>query len=169
MPGPDHDDDTLRDSGATESAADPREGPRRLREALAAYVHALHRGWLERVRAAGADLDGLPLTGEPFTVAVVAARRLHLVATRDALPGLAGHEAPVEDALDGMTWRVRFLDPTVVPALADPSAAADPVAALGITTTLYRLEVGDDGALSPHQATHAGHGLAAAHLRTGHD
>lgn len=145
-------------------ADDPREGPRRLREALAAYVRTLHQGWIDRVRGAGVDVEDLPLGGEPFTVAIVAARRLHLIATRDPLPPVAAHEQVVDDELDGVTWQVRFLDPTVVPELAELDEEAHPADLVGVSTTLYHLEVSLDGALSPHQATHAGHGLAASHL-----
>lgn len=146
---------------------DPREGPRQLRAALADYIRALHRGWLERVQDAGAEVGDLPLGADPFTVAVVAARGLHLLATRDELPPVADHEQVVTDELDGLSWEVRFLDPTVVPELADLDDDADVAMLLGVSTTLYRLDVALDGALSPHQATHAGHGLASSHLRGG--
>lgn len=147
---------------------DPREGPRQLREALAAYVRTLHRAWLDRVKDAGAEAGDLPLGAGPFTVTVVAARQLHLLATRDELPPVADHEQIVTDELDGLSWQVRFLDPTVVPELADLDADTDAAALLGVGTTLYRLDVSLDGALSPHQATHAGHGLASSHLRGVH-
>lgn len=147
---------------------DPREGPRRLREALAAYVRALHRGWLDRVQDAGAEVGDLPLGAGSFTVAIVAAQRLHLLATRDELPPVADHEQVVTDELDGVSWQVRFLDPTVVPELADLDGDADAAALLGVGTTLYRLDVALDGSLSPHQAIHAGHGLASSHLGVGH-
>lgn len=147
---------------------DPREGPRQLREALAAYVWALHRGWLDRVQGAGSEAGDLPLGAAPFTVAIVAARRLHLLATRDELPPIADHEQVLTDELDGVSWQVRFLDPTVVPELADLDDDVDVAALLGVAATLYRLDVAFDGALSPHQATHAGHGLASSHLRDSH-
>lgn len=146
-------------------ADDPHEGPRRLREALAAYVRTLHRGWVDRVHEAGADVGDLPLGAGPFTVAVVAAPRLHLLATRDELPPVAEHEQVIDDEVDGVVWQVRFLDPTVVPELADLDEHGDAAGVVGVSTTLYHLEVSLDGALSPHQATHAGHGLAASHLR----
>lgn len=148
------------------SAAD---GPAGLRAALAEYVRAVHRSWHETVRAAGRDATSLPLGGAPFDVAVVAGRQLHVLATRDPLPAVALHEHPVEDALDGMAWRVRFLDATVVPELADAAQGPGPDVRtiLGVDTVLYHLTVEVDGALSGHQAVHAGSGLARSHLDRG--
>ena len=141
-------------------------GPADLRGALADYVHALHQSWWEAVRGAGVDPSSLPLGTGAFTVAVVAAQELHLVATRDPLPARAAHEQPIEGRLGELAWEVRFLDATVVPALAGPVPAdgGDVTDLLGIDTTLYHLRVSVDGALSPHQAMHAGTGLAHAHL-----
>jgi hypothetical protein len=141
-------------------------GPADLRGALADYVHALHQSWWEAVRAAGVDPTTLPLGTGSFTVAVVAAQELHLLATRDALPPRAAHEQPIEGRLGELEWEVRFLDATVVPELADadPGDGPDVTGLLGIDTTLYHLRVTVDGALSPHQAMHAGTGLAHAHL-----
>jgi hypothetical protein len=141
-------------------------GPADLRGALADYVHALHQSWWEAVRGAGGDPATLPLGTGTFTVAVVAAQQLHLIATRDPLPARAAHEQPVEGRLGELAWEVRFLDATVVPALAGPvpGDGADITDILGIDTTLYHLRVSVDGALSAHQAMHAGTGLAHAHL-----
>lgn len=142
------------------------QGPASLRSALADYVHALHQSWWEAVRGAGADPATLPLGTGAFTVAVVAARELHLVATRQPLPARAAHEQPIEGRLGELAWEVRFLDATVVPELAGPAPddGDDITDVLGVDTTLYHLRVSVDGALSPHQAMHAGTGLAHAHL-----
>jgi hypothetical protein len=141
-------------------------GPADLRVALADYVHALHQSWWEAIRTAGADPAALPLGTGPFTVAVVAAQELHLLATRDPLPPRAAHEQPIEGRLGELVWEVRFLDATVVPSLAGPAPGdgAEVTGLLGIDTTLYHLRVTVDGALSAHQAMHAGTGLAHAHL-----
>ena len=140
-------------------------GPDELRAALAEYVAAVHRSWRDTVVGAGAEPDGLPLGGRPFEVAVVAGQQLHVLATRDDLPAVADHEQPVEDQLEGLRWQVRFLDPTVVPALADAAPDGPDVRALlGIDQVLYHLTVQVDGALTGHQAVHAGSGLAQAHL-----
>ena len=146
-------------------ASDPAD----LRGALADYIHALHQSWWEAVRTAGVDPATLPLGTGPFTVAVVAAKELHLVATRGTLPPRAAHEQPIEGRLGELAWEVRFLDATVVPALAGPVPAdgGEKVTdLLGIDATLYHLRVSVAGALSPHQAMHAGTGLAHAHLPT---
>lgn len=145
-------------------------GPEGLRRALAAYVAALHEAYLEVAgRAAPDRLDELPLAGAPFSVAVVAAPDLHLVATREPLPALAVHEEPLWGELGELSWQVRFLDATVLPELGaepDPARSARErvLAALGVGATLYHLMVGSDTALGPHHAMHAGTGLANAHL-----
>jgi hypothetical protein len=79
-------------------------GPADLRGALADYVHALHQSWWESVRSAGVDPSTLPLGTGTFTVAVVAAQELHLVATRDALSARAAHEQPIEGRLGELAW-----------------------------------------------------------------
>jgi hypothetical protein len=141
-------------------------GPADLRRALADYVHALHGAYLDTLRARAAAPDVLPLGIAPFTVAVVAATGLHLVATRDDLPTPRAHEEPVTASLPPLEWTVRFLDVSVVPELAavTTDAAADLLTVLGVTAPLYHLVVSLDGALSPHQAVHAGAGLAHTHL-----
>jgi hypothetical protein len=133
-----------------------------LREALARYVTALHEAYLA---AAGEHAGELPLAAGRFTVAVVAADRLHLLATRDALPPQRPHERPTESEAPPLRWQVRFLDASVVPALARGDAArVDVPHELGVTTVLYHLLVEVDATLDDHHAMHAGTGLAHAHL-----
>lgn len=141
------------------------EQARDLRSALAAYVEAVHRSWLDTVRAVGADPATLPLGTGPFVVVVAAARELHVLATRDPLPPVAPHEQIVDAHLEGLDWQVRFLDPTVVPALTEAARPDGPAAreVLALDTVLYHLTVSIDGSLTGHQAVHAGSGLARAH------
>lgn len=140
--------------------------PADLRAALAQYVAAVHRSWRDTVVAEGGEVADLPLGGQPFTVVVAAAAQLHVLATRAPLPPVADHEQVVTDELDGVAWQLRFLDPSVVPALADAARPGGPDVreVLGLDTVLYHLTVAVDGALTGHQALHAGAGLARAHL-----
>lgn len=151
----------------------PGGGPEALRRALAAYVAALHEAYLDTARGRAPDrLERLPLAGEPFAVAIVAAPELHVLGTRDPLPDRRDHEQPLWGELDPLRWEVRFLDPTVVPELGEPPGEdADlrerVLAALGIRRTLYHLMLGTEASLGPHHAMHAGTGLANAHLGSG--
>ncbi len=157
---------TSRDAPASPTDAEPGD----LRRGFAAYVAALHEAYLEAVDAAGsAATEELPLAEAPFTVAVVGGPGMHLLATRDPLPPLAAHEQPLSGQVGPLSWQVRFLDPTVEPALSAPvPSGVEPTthvrSLLGVTTSLYHLVLGPDSALTPHHAMHAGSGLANAHL-----
>lgn len=142
-----------------------RAAARDLRQALADYVKAVHSAYLSAARERGANVDALPLAGEPFTVAVVAADQLHLVATRDPLPEVQSHERPVDDEVGPVRWQVRFLDTTVVPELGDAAAdvQTDVLDLMGVSDPLYHLLVRTTGSLDSHQAMHAGTGLGNAH------
>ena len=144
----------------------PRERAAELRRSLVAYVQAVHAAYVDAARRRGAAVDGLPLAQGPFTVAVVAADQLHLLATRDELPPLLPHEEPIEDEALPLRWHVRFLDMTVLPELgsAEEVSGADVLRLLGVSTSLYHLVVNLDGSLDGHQAVHAGTGLANAHM-----
>ena len=159
---------------------DAEEGRRAadgLRRALVDYVGALHGAYLSTARGHGADPAALPLAARPFTVAVVAADRLHLVATADALPALRGHERPVDEEVTPLRWRVRFFDASVVPELGlRPPSGGEPgggepgggepvdvLGLLGVARPLYHLIVGTHSTLTAHHAAHAGTGLANAH------
>lgn len=137
----------------------PRQAADDLREAIGAYVRALHRSYLE----AGGGGENAGLAAGPFTVVAAAARSLHLLATREevAIPERGAAE-PSE--LDGLEWTIVFLDPSALPELASvPDGPDEPGAvqeALGVERTLYHLVVGQGSALTSHHAMHAGTGLA---------
>lgn len=139
---------------------------------MASYIRAIHQAYLETVsgRITTDDLDALPLAGAPFTVFAVGAGQLHVIATRDRTLEPDPREVRFEEALGPLAWSVRFLDPVVLPALglvddAGPSGGRTILEALGVQTVLYQLTSSLEGALSPHQASHAGAGLANTHLR----
>lgn len=142
-------------------------GPEQMRAAMTDYVRAVHRAYLD---AAGAlppgDRGRLPLfTAEPFTVAVVGTRYLHILATGESLPSPVGPEVSLDDELDDLRWTVRFYDPVVSPGLGmiDESGGPAPELVretLGIRSVLYHLSVPPGGGLTPHHAQHAGTGLA---------
>lgn len=144
--------------------------PEGLRASLTAYVAALHQAYLDGVRdVTPAEAARLPLCREPFTVAIVGTRHLHVIALVDRLPEPTGPEVVIEDSLPGMQWSVRFFDPVVLPSLAvisepdgpDPQAVRE---ALGIASVLYHLALPPGSGLTPHHALHAGTGLVHAHL-----
>ena len=142
-----------------------------MRASMASYIRAIHQAYLETVsgRITTDGLACLPLAGAPFTVAAVGAGQLHVIATRDLTLRPDPREVRVEDTLGPLEWSVRFLDPVVLPALglvddSGPSGGRAILKALGLGSVLYQLTSTFDGALSPHQASHAGAGLANAHL-----
>jgi hypothetical protein len=152
--------------GATSEDPGPRARAEGLRRSLVEYVHAVHGAYVAAARGYDEDPETLPLAGPSFTVAVVAADQLHLLATRDELPALRPHEQPVTDEVPPLRWQVRFLDVSVLPELGSTGAAAsgDVLQILGVSTSLYHLLVDLAGSLDGHQAMHAGTGLAHAHL-----
>lgn len=150
--------------------------PEQMRSAMADYVRAVHQAYLD---AAGAlppgDRARLPLfSAEPFTVAVVGTRYLHVLGTTDALPAPVGPEIRIEDQLEDLRWTVRFYDPVVSPGLGliDEEAAPAPDIVretLGIRSVLYHLSVPPGGGLTAHHAQHAGTGLAHSHSAADRD
>lgn len=171
---------------APDPAPDPAARARALREQLAAYVAALHEACLAAATQAGHDPADLVLADGPFTVAVIAGRGLHLVATRDDLPPRRDHEQVPVGHLPPLEWAVRFIDATVVPGLgarpatvgeeprpdAGPAPGGRPDAAhdvgpgdVGIEAVLYHLRLDASGALTTHHAMHAGTALAANLVR----
>lgn len=150
----------------------PAAGPEAMRAAMASYIRAIHQAYLETVsgRITTDGLEALPLAGTPFTVFAVGAGQLHVIATRDQTLEPDPREVWVEESLGPLAWSVRFLDPVVLPALGlvddtGPSGGRTILEALGVQTVVYQLTSSLEGALSPHQASHAGAGLANAHLR----
>lgn len=147
-------------------------GPEAMRGAMADYIHAVHQAYLEAIsgRISTEQLGKLPLLAGPFDVAAVGASQLHVIATRDLTLPLDEREITVPGGLGPLSWTVRFLDPVIVPPLGliddvGPTGGQQVVATLGVSSVLYHLTSTIAGALSPHQATHAGAGLANAHLR----
>lgn len=141
-----------------------------MRDRLRDYVAALHHAYLG---AAGVlppgDRAALPLLAAPrLTVAVAAARHLHVIATSDALPAPRGQEVQEDDRDGDLAWTVRFFDPVVLPALAQVDESAGPAPAdvrrvLGVADVAYHLTVAPGSGLTAHHAQHAGTGLANQH------
>lgn len=146
-----------------------RRGPEAMREAVRDYVWTVHTSYLDHVRhLPPGDRATLPLTAATdLTVVAAAARRLHLVATTDALPAPAGPEAAVVDEHRGARWTVRFFDASVLPGLGlladDPPAEVRRV--LGIGDAVYHLTVSAGGGLTGHHAQHSGVALANQHAK----
>lgn len=148
--------------------------PEEMRARLADYVYALHKAYLTHVELlAPAERASMPLAGQTrITVAVAAARDLHLVATTDPLPAPRGPEVEVADEFAGVSWVVRFFDPSILPELGllgsagSDEAGTNPVAVrrvLGVAEVVYHLSVSIGGALTAHHAQHAGVALANQH------
>lgn len=150
--------------------------PESMRQAMAGYVHAVHQAYLDAAMGLPpAEQARLPLlaAGE-VTVLAVGARNLHVIATTEALPAPQGQEVELADTLGPLTWRLRFFDPVIVPALGlvDESAEPQPQRirdVLGVRTVAYHLSVPPGGGLTAHHALHAGTGLAHAHAAAHRD
>ena len=143
---------------------------------MADYVRALHQAYLDAVATLPpAERARLPLVAaDRVTVAAVGVRMLHVVATVEMLPSPRGPEVQIDDALDDLSWTLRFFDPVVTPALSllDESAAPDydgVRSALGVRTVVYHLAVPPGGSLTAHHALHAGTGLAHSHASAARD
>ncbi len=141
--------------------------PEAMRQAMADYVTALHQAYADAAsQLPPGERARLPLLdGTDLTVLAVGTRYLHLLATAEALPPPTGQEVEMTGSLPGLSWRLRFFDPVVLPALGlvDESDAPQPARvrdALGVRTSRYHLTVSPGGGLSAHHALHAGTGLA---------
>ena len=156
-------------------------GPEAMRQRLADYVHALHAAYLQHLELlAPAERAAMPLARrETVTVAVAAARDLHLLATTDPLPAPRGPEVELGDEVGGVRWSLRFYDASILPELGlvagrGPDGSDDPAAVrrvLGIADVIYHLSVSPGGGLGGHHAQHAGVALANQHasaIRDGH-
>lgn len=156
-----------RAAGSPETPA----GPEAMRALLADYVHALHRAYLTHLELlAPAERAAMPLvTRDTVTVAVAAARDLHLVATTEPLPPPRGPEVELEEEYAGVRWTVRFYDPSLLPELGMVAATGDDPATvrrvLGVTDVVYQLSVSPGAGLGEHHAQHAGVALANQHAR----
>jgi hypothetical protein len=160
----------------TTPAPHPGDAPESMRRAMADYVRALHQAYLDAAAPLPPGERGrLPLvSADDVTVLAVGTRYLHVLATRDLIPPPTGPEVEVQDHLDGLTWRLRFFDPVVVPALGliDESEGPRPdlvQEVLGVRTVVYHLTVSPGGGLTPHHALHAGTGLAHTHAAAARD
>ncbi len=144
--------------------------PGQLRDAMAAFVSALHGSYLDQARLLPVGERGaLPLLRPGgLTVLAVGVRHLHVLATTAPLPAPQGPEVEVADSVPGLAWTLRFFDPVVVPALglvdeSDGPAPAEVRRVLGVPDVVYHLSVSPGGGLTPHHAQHAGTGLANQH------
>jgi hypothetical protein len=147
-----------------------------MRQAMADYVRAVHQAYLDAAASLPpAEQSRLPLlAAADVTVLAVGARNLHVVATTETLPAPQGQEVELTDTLGPLTWRLRFFDPVIVPALGliDESTEPRPELVrevLGVRTVAYHLSVPPGGGLSAHHALHAGTGLAHAHAAAHRD
>jgi hypothetical protein len=140
-------------------------GPEAMRKRLADYVRALHGAYLGQAELlAPAERAAMPLAGAAqVTVAVAAARDLHLVATTDPLPVPRGPEVELTEEYAGVTWTVRFFDATILPELGLAEDAQAVRRVLGVANVVYHLSVSPGGGLGPHHAQHAGVALANQH------
>lgn len=137
------------------------------------YVRAVHTTYLDHVQhLPPGERGGLPLVAAgDLTVVAAATARLHLIATTDLLPAPSGPEVELLDVHMGVSWRVRFYDPSVLPDLGvlteDPPDVVRRL--LGISDTVYHLTVAIGGGLSGHHASHSGVALANQHAKVGRD
>lgn len=159
--------------GHAGGVSDDGPRPEAMRDLVSDYVRAVHTTYLDHVRhLPPAERGALPLVAaREVTVIAAAAQRLHLLATTDSLPALHGPEVEFTDDYLGVTWTVRFYDPSVLPdlgLLADDSPD-DVRRVLGVADTVYHLAVAVGGGLSAHHAQHSGVALANQHAKTVRD
>ena len=150
--------------------------PEDMRNAVAGYVHELHRAYAAQALTFPPAVRGrmVLLAGGPLTVAAVGTRNLHLLATTENLGPLRDPEVAVSGAVEGMAWQLRFYDPVVLPALGllDESTgpAFDQVRhSLGVTTVVYHVVAQPGSGLVGHNASHVGTGLANGHSAAARD
>ena len=98
---------------------DARPGPEAMRAAVAGYIQEIHRAYVDQAATFSPGVRGrMPLlTSGPITVAAVAARNLHLLATTEELGPLTGPEVALDAEYGGLAWSLRFYDPVVLPDL----------------------------------------------------
>jgi hypothetical protein len=141
--------------------------PEDMRRAVAAYVQEIHRAYIAQARTFPPGVQGQMslLSSDHLTVAAVAARNLHLLATTESLGPLHGPQVSVRGELEGFAWQLRFFDPVVIPALGLLEESTAPAFqevrhALGVSTVVYHFVAEPGAGLSGHQASHVGTGLA---------
>ena len=152
-----------------------RPSPEDIRAAMADYVGNVHAAYARIAFTFPPAVQGsLELLSNPFTVVAAGARNLHVIGTGERLAAPRGPEVSVDFEQDGMAWTLRFLDPVVLPALgtAEDGDKPDPGSVrrvVGIGRHHYHLVVRPGSDLTAHHATHAGTGLANAHLAAARD
>jgi len=151
-------------------------GPEAMREAVAGYVQEIHRAYVDQAATFSPGVRGrMPLMAAGrITVAAVAARNLHLLATTEDLGPLRDPEVAMEATYGGLEWDLRFYDPVVLPDLGllqerDQPAFEEVKRALGVGTVLYHLVAQPGAGLSGHHATHVGTGIANGHSAAARD
>jgi hypothetical protein len=150
--------------------------PLRMRTAVADYVGQIHRSYLSQARTFPPAVRGrlALLAGERVQVAAVAARNLHVLATRESLGPLREPEVELAGEMPGLRWTVRFFDPVVTPELGllderDGPAFGEIRHVLGIGTVVYHLTAEPGTGLTAHNAMHVGTGLANGHAAADRD
>jgi hypothetical protein len=154
----------------------PERSPEAMRQAVAGYVQEIHRAYVDQAATFSPGVRGrMPLmSARRITVAAVAARNLHLLATTQELGPLHGQEVALDAEYGGVAWQLRFYDPVVLPDLGlleerDQPAFEEVKRALGVGTVLYHVVAQPGAGLSGHQATHVGTGLANGHSSAARD
>jgi hypothetical protein len=153
-----------------------RRGPEAMRQAVAGYVQEIHRAYVDQAATFSPGVRGrMPLmSAGTITVAAVAARNLHLLATAEELGPPRGQEVELAADYGGLSWVLRFYDPVVLPDLGlleerEGPAYEEVKRALGVGTVLYHVVAQPGAGLSAHQATHVGTGLANGHSSAARD
>src|SRR4051812_23291584 len=156
--------------------APPPAGPEAMRAAVAGYVQEIHRAYVDQAATFSPGVRGrMPLlSAGRVTVAAVAARNLHLLATTEQLGPLTGPEVALDADYGGLAWSLRFYDPVVLPDLGllqeqDQPAFDEVKRALGVGTVIYHVVAQPGAGLSGHHATHVGTGLANGHSAAARD
>ncbi len=151
-------------------------GPEAMRAAVAGYVQEIHRAYVDQAATFSPGVRGrMPLMAAGrVTVAAVAARNLHLLATTEELGPLSGPEVALDADYGGLAWSLRFYDPVVLPDLGlleerDEPAFEEVKRALGVATVIYHVVAQPGAGLSGHHATHVGTGLANGHSAAARD
>ncbi len=152
---------------------DDHADPEAMHELARDYVRVVHATYLDHVRdLPSAERGALPLVATSgVTVVVATAQRLHLLATTDSLPASTDPGVEVADEYEGVTWTVRFYDPSVLPELGTltEDTPGDVRRVLGIAGSIYHLTAAIGGGLSAHDAQHSGVALADQHAQVARD
>ncbi len=151
-------------------------GPEAMRAAVAGYVQEIHRAYVDQAATFSPGVRGRMalMTAGRITVAALAARNLHLLATTEELGPLTGPEVALDADYGGLAWSLRFYDPVVLPDLGllqeqDQPAFEEVKRALGVGTVVYHVVAQPGAGLSGHHATHVGTGLANGHSAAARD